>query len=102
MQRKYSKKEVQAQLFEIKQLVAKADTYKSVTGSIPTSILDAVDSALRIVIPITSFLGDFELTTLLSSLKVWLQKKRLEKQREDEQLTGMQSLTMNDYWSSGY
>ena len=99
---KLSHRRVRAHLRAISELRAKADVYKSVTGSIPTSILDAVDSALRIVIPMTSFLGDFELTTLLSSLKVWLQKKRMEKEQEDAQLTGMQSLTMTNYWNPSY
>lgn len=65
-----------------------AEAQKAVTGSVSDSTLSMVDSFLAIATPIVAFSGDFELTTLLSSLKLWVSKKRMELQ-----MTSMQNQT---------
>jgi len=97
---KISRKEVLAELSKIEAMVRKANTIKAIAGIIPQSILDAIESALNVVVPLTAFLGDFELTSLLSALKIWLQKKKLEAQKEDEQRDAMNNLGYDAYWTA--
>ena len=94
-----SKEDVRTLLASAQTLVVKADAFKSVTGAIPESVINAIDSVLRIAVPLTSFLGDFELTGLLNSLKLWLQKKQSENMVEEQRQQGMQGLGFSDYWS---
>jgi len=100
MQKRLSKTAARAKISEIEKMVVRANAIKAVAGLIPQSILDSIESALNIVVPMTAFLGDFELTTLLSGLKVWLQKKRLEAQQEDALRNSMNDIGYSDYWSS--
>ena len=93
---KMSRKEVLAKVHDLEATIQRAECLQVVTGAIPESILSAVDSALRILVPMVSFMGDFELSNLLGSLKIWLQKKRMEQQQEDQQRMNMQDL--GNYW----
>ena len=95
---KVSRKEVRAQLNDIQAMIHKAEAIKAVGGLIPESVISAVDTALNIVVPLTAFLGDFELTTLLSALKVWIQKKKLENQQADAQRNAFNDLGYDSYW----
>ena len=97
---KVSAKEVRAELDRVQAMIHKAETLKSVAGMIPESILNSIESALNIVVPLTAFLGDFELTTLLSALKVWLSKKRVENQQADAQRNAFNDLGYSSYWTS--
>ena len=91
--------DVQDALKDVQALMVKADCFKAVTGAIPEGILSAVDSALSVLIPIASVLGDAELTALLASLKVWIHKKQAEAEMEQEQSRQMQNLGWSDFWT---
>jgi hypothetical protein len=71
----------------------------AVLGSIPNGLLDALDSALSILTPLCAILGDWELTTLLSALKVWGQKKRSENAMADAQQQSMQGSGYSSFWN---
>lgn len=93
---KMSRKEVLAKVHDLEATIQRAECLQVVTGAIPESILSAVDSALRILVPIVSFMGDMELSSLLSSLDLWVRKKKSENQQEDQQRMNMQNL--GNYW----
>lgn len=77
--------------------VRSAEAFRSVTGMIPVDVLDAVEHALRILTPMTAFIGDFELTNLLSSLKIWLQKKRLEQEQQQQHNQSFTNLDFGEF-----
>lgn len=80
--------------------VRSVEAYRSVTGAIPVDLLDAVEHALRILTPMTAFLGDFELTNLLSSLKIWVSKKRMEQEQEQAHARSFTNLDFGEFGQS--
>jgi hypothetical protein len=61
--------------------------------SISEGLLSTVESLLNIAVPLVSISGDMELTSLLASLRVWIDRKRLDQQREDLEWQRIQEQT---------
>jgi len=103
MRRKVASKQITAAdakacLEHAKALAIRVEAAKTVTGGFfSDSILNTVDTFLSLAVPFASFGGDYELTTLLSSLKVWVQKKRNEAEMEKMQANMSSS---NNNWGS--
>jgi hypothetical protein len=51
--------------------------------AVSESLIGVIESILSVAVPIASLSNEWELTTLLSSLRVWLEKKKMEQQQED-------------------
>jgi hypothetical protein len=91
--------DVKEALKEVEALVVKADCYKAVVGAIPEGILSAVASALSVLIPLASITGDATLTSLLASLKVWIQQKRTDALVEDQERQA-RDYSYSDWWTA--
>ena len=59
-------------------------------------LISTLESLLSIAVPIASISGEWELTTLLSSLRVYLDKKRLELQQADLEQKRIQEQSWSD------
>lgn len=60
-------------------------------------LTDIIDNVLSIATPLVAVSGDFELSNLLGSLKVWLDKKKLQQQLEEQQKQDMMSNSYQDF-----
>lgn len=63
--------------------VRRVEAAKAVQGFFGSSAISVIDNILQVATPIVALYGDFELSNLLGSLKVWLDRKKLE-EREDQ------------------
>jgi len=59
-------------------------------------LISTIESLLSIAVPIASISGEWELTTLLSSLRVWLEKKKMEQIQEDHARQAIQNQSWSD------
>ena len=81
-----SRLDVKACLEQARKLAIRAEAGKTVTGGFfSDTLLNSVENFLSLATPFVAIYGDWELTTLLSSLKAWLQKKRMEREAEAAQ-----------------
>ena len=97
-----SSKDMKDYLATASKVAKRVEAAKVVTGLISESLLGVVDNMLQIAIPLVSFSGDFELTGLLNSLKLWLSKKRAEQIAEDARLQQMRSISPDDSFGWGF
>jgi hypothetical protein len=93
---KLSSADVKACLEQAQKLAIRVEAAKVVTGFFSETLISTIESFLRIAIPFVSIMGDFELSTLLGSLNIWLEKKKLQKQQEEMQRNQIQSQSMSD------
>lgn len=70
--------------------------------AISEDVLDSIQYILNIATPLVSFSGDFELTALLSNLKIWLSKKKAELLQEQAQRDAVRGLSWEDLGSNNY
>jgi hypothetical protein len=70
-------------------LARRVEAQKSVTGFLGGSLTEIIEQVLNIATPLASMSGDFELSNLLGSLKVWLDKKKAEKAQQTQQQEDM-------------
>lgn len=67
-------------------LARRVEASKTVTGGFfSDSILSTIESFLNIAVPFSSMSSDYELTSLLSALRVWVNKKKNEAEMEKMQ-----------------
>lgn len=67
----------------------RAEASKSVTGFFGGGILDTINQIIQVATPLVSMSGDYELSALLSSLKVWLDKKKAQEAADKAQRNQM-------------
>ena len=81
----------------------RAEASKAVTGffGMGSGLTGIIEDVLSIATPLASIAGDFELSNLLGSLKVWLDKKIAQEAAEQAQRNQMFSATDDSMWS-GY
>lgn len=60
------------------------------------AIMDTIDNFIKIAVPLAAIYGDFELSTLLGSLKIWLDKRKREAQAEWDLQQAIQSQSFSD------
>lgn len=95
-------KDVRACLDAAAALVRRAEAGRAVYGFFGGGLTDIIDNVLQIATPLVSISGDFELSNLLGSLKVWLDKKKIEEQMADAQRNAMMNQSYEDLYSYGY
>lgn len=84
-------------------LARRVEAAKTVQGYLSDDVLSIIDNFVRIATPLTAFFGDFELTALLSSLQVWLNKKKMQAIEEENNRKAMQNQSFFDNsWSYSY
>lgn len=95
--------EVRAGLDHAYKIARRIEAARVVQGYLSDGVLDIIDNFVRIATPLTAFFGDFELTALLSSLKLWLDKKKMQAQEEENQRKALQNQSFFDNsWSYSY
>ena len=60
-------------------------------------LTDIIDNVLSIATPLVAISGDFELSNLLGSLKVWLDKKKMQERLEEQQKNDMMNNSYQDF-----
>ena len=88
--------EARTKLKEAEKLAIRVEAGKVVTGFLSESVLSTIDNLLRIATPLVAISGDFELSTLLGSLKIWLDKKKAQQAAEDARRQDMMSMGYDD------
>jgi len=78
-------------------IARRVEASKTVMGFMGgSSLTGLIDNVLRIATPLVAISGDFELSNLLGSLKIWLDKKKAEEAAADAQRQQMFSQDAND------
>jgi len=91
-----TREEVKAHLELGVALARRAEAGRAVTGGFGSGIFDTIESILTVATPLASIFGDFELSNLLGSLKVWLAKKRAEEAAEQANIYRSNDQTWNN------
>ena len=96
---KVSNKEIQIVLTEAVKLAHRVEAQKTVVGffGLGGGLTGIIDNVLSIATPLVAVSGDFELSNLLGSLKVWLDKKKLQEQMEEQQKQDAMNNSYQDF-----
>jgi len=94
--KKLSNKELREYLGIAVTLARRVEASRVVMGFFGGSLTGIIDDVLRIATPLVAISGDFELSNLLGSLKVWLDKKKAQEAQEQAQRDTMFSQTADD------
>jgi len=97
--KKVDKKAVKAYLEAAVSLSRRVEASKTVTGlfGMGSGLTGIIEDVLSIATPLVAISGDFELSNLLGSLKVWLDKKKMQEAEEQRQRDAMMSGGFEDY-----
>ena len=79
-------------------LARRVEASRAVTGffGMGGGLTDIIENVLSIATPLVAISGDFELSNLLGSLKVWLDKKKMKEAEEERQRQQMMGQTAED------
>ena len=77
-------------------LARRVEASRAVTGFFGSGLTDIIDNVLQIATPLVAFSGDFELSNLLGSLKVWLDKKKAQEAAEQAHRDAMMNQSYDD------
>jgi len=91
-----TKDEVRAMLIHAHALARKAEVGRCVAGFFDGGLVGMVDSFATIATPLVAVMGDFELSNLLGSLKVWLAKKKSEAAAEQARVDSLTGKSWDD------
>lgn len=90
------RRQVREALQQAISVARRAEAAKTVQGFFGSSIISLLDQVLQVATPVVAIYGDFELSNLLGSLKVWLDKKKLEEQEDQLRRDRMMSQSVDD------
>ena len=97
-----SREDIKAYLTYASSLTRRVEASKAVVGFFGGGLTDIIDNMLVIATPLVAIMGDFELSNLLGSLKVWLMKKKAEEVAELQQRDNMFSQSYDDMTTYNY
>jgi hypothetical protein len=91
---KPTKDQVRANLVHAVELARRVEAAHAVTGGFfGGGMISAVEQVLSIATPLVAIYGDFELSNLLGSLKVWIEKKKWQEAEEERKAQQNSSAT---------
>ena len=93
---KSSKEQVRYVLTLAHACARRVEAAKAVQGGYGGSMLGLLDQVLQIATPLAAVFGDFELSNLLGSLKVWLDRERMREEQEQLRRERNMSQTADD------